>query len=103
MCPPKTSKATFSFQMQATPQIPAPGLVLYSTIPETVALAGPLARAQLCVLRAGWIVPNPHLEGTTVTGHYLCFTQRLIFKAESRVSIKSLFLRSTLPKAHYLR
>lgn len=50
-----TCKGACSFSMQATPQIPAPGLVLCSTAPETPAgltraLAELLAGAQLCVL-----------------------------------------------------
>lgn len=89
--------------MQATPQIPAPGLVLCSTAPETLALAEPLPRAQLCALRAGWSVPNPHLTEATITGDYLYYTQRLIYKTESRVSVKSLLLSNTLPKAPYPR
>jgi len=71
--------------MQATLQIPAPGL-LRSTAPETLALAMLLARAQLCVLRAGWIGPNPHPAGATVTGDYLYHTQLLICKAVTCVS-----------------
>lgn len=72
--------------MQATPQIPAPGLMLRATASEKLALAELLARVQLCVLGAGWIVPNSHVEGASITGDYCYYTQCLIYKAESHVS-----------------
>lgn len=51
-----TFTATFRFQMQTTPRLPALGLTSRPAAPETLAPAEPLARAELCE-------PNPTLKG----------------------------------------